>query len=81
MASCGVTRKNARHVVAMARFARAALNKFNELVSSELAISLGPDTGDLGMRFGIHSGPVTAGKQRRVVYQAMTNVLLRCLAR
>ena len=65
----------------MARFARAALNKFNELVSSELAISLGPDTGDLGMRFGIHSGPVTAGKQRKVVDKAMVNMLPRCPAR
>ena len=26
-----------------------------------LETTLGPDTGDLSMRFGLHSGPVTAG--------------------
>ena len=30
----------------------------------ELEYSLGPDTGDLSMRFGVHSGPVTAGVLR-----------------
>lgn len=27
-----------------------------------LEVNLGPDTGDLGLRIGLHSGPVTAGK-------------------
>lgn len=35
----------------------------NEIVR-QLEISLGPDTGDLCMRIGIHSGPVTAGVLR-----------------
>lgn len=30
----------------------------------ELEVSLGPDTGDLSMRFGLHSGSVTAGVLR-----------------
>ena len=30
-------------------------------ITKELEVTLGPDTGDLGMRFGLHSGPVTAG--------------------
>ena len=28
------------------------------------SVELGPDTGDLGIRVGIHSGPVTAGVLR-----------------
>lgn len=30
----------------------------------KLEVTLGPDTGDLAMRMGIHSGPVTAGVLR-----------------
>jgi class 3 adenylate cyclase len=33
-------------------------------VTRELEITLGPETGDLSMRFGLHSGPVTAGVLR-----------------
>ena len=33
-------------------------------ITKELEVSLGPDTGDLGMRFGLNSGPVTAGVLR-----------------
>jgi class 3 adenylate cyclase len=33
-------------------------------VVRRLEVSLGPDTADLGMRIGIHSGPVTAGVLR-----------------
>ena len=32
----------------------------NEL-AKQMEVSLGPDTGELEMRFGLHSGPVTAG--------------------
>ena len=35
----------------------------NEL-TRKLEVSLGPETGDLCMRFGLHSGPVTAGVLR-----------------
>jgi class 3 adenylate cyclase len=51
------------HAVVMARFARDALHKMNDL-TKRLEVSLGPDTGDLSMRFGLHSGPVTAGVLR-----------------
>jgi class 3 adenylate cyclase len=47
----------------MARFAFECLNKMHSLVA-QLEESLGPDTGELSMRFGIHSGPVTAGVLR-----------------
>ena len=33
-------------------------------LSKKLEVMLGPDTGDLGMRIGLHSGPVTAGVLR-----------------
>jgi Adenylate and Guanylate cyclase catalytic domain len=33
-------------------------------VVKQLETELGPDTGDLGIRVGLHSGPVTAGVLR-----------------
>lgn len=51
------------HALIMARFARDCRTKFKE-VTRKLELSLGPDTGDLCMRFGMHSGPVTAGVLR-----------------
>lgn len=51
------------HAVVMARFARDILHKFGE-VTTMLEVTLGPDTGDLGLRLGLHSGPVTAGVVR-----------------
>ena len=47
----------------MSRFALACMLKMKSLVS-QLEVTLGPDTGDLTMRFGLHSGPVTAGVLR-----------------
>jgi len=47
----------------MARFARDCLHRFTQLIK-ELEVTLGPDTTELGMRFGLHSGPVTAGVLR-----------------
>ena len=37
----------------MARFAHDCLNKMN-LLTKELEVMLGPDTGDLAMRMGLH---------------------------
>ena len=36
----------------------------SNLVFSSTETQLGPDTGELSMRFGINSGPVTAGLLR-----------------
>lgn len=47
----------------MARFARDCMHKMNETVK-KLELSLGPDTADLACRFGLHSGPCTAGVLR-----------------
>jgi len=51
------------HAVVMAKFARDCRQQFNELCSI-LESSLGPETGDLRLRLGLHSGPVTAGVLR-----------------
>ena len=48
------------HAVIMAKFAWECLRRFGE-VAKELELTLGPETADLSMRFGLHSGPVTAG--------------------
>lgn len=47
----------------MARFARDCLRKFKLLIE-KLEVLLGPETSDLAIRFGLHSGPVTAGVLR-----------------
>ena len=47
----------------MTRFARDCLQRLQTL-TRELEVKLGPDTADLGLRIGLHSGPVTAGVLR-----------------
>lgn len=51
------------HAVAIARFARDCVQVLRH-TTKKLETSLGPDTGDLIIRVGIHSGPVTAGVLR-----------------
>lgn len=63
MAVTGLPDPQENHALIMARFARECLQRFQE-VTRELEVTLGPDTGDLAMRFGLHSGPVTAGVLR-----------------
>jgi len=63
VAVTGLPEPQANHAVIMARFARECLSRMSQ-VTSELEVTLGPDTGDLGMRLGMHSGPVTAGVLR-----------------
>ncbi|KAL7560177.1 hypothetical protein ACA910_016606 [Epithemia clementina (nom. ined.)] len=48
------------HFIIMARFAQDCMVQMDYIVK-KLEKSLGPDTGDLKMRFGLHSGPVTGG--------------------
>jgi hypothetical protein len=49
------------HAVAMAKFANDIMRKVHAL-TRKLERSLGPDTGDLALRAGLHSGP---GKSTR----------------
>jgi class 3 adenylate cyclase len=48
------------HAVRMTKFSRECMTRMTE-VTKKLEVSLGPDTADLCMRLGLHSGPVTAG--------------------
>lgn len=63
VAASGLPEARADHAVVMARFARDCLSQFTSLVR-EMEEVLGPDTGDLGLRIGLNSGPVTAGVLR-----------------
>jgi class 3 adenylate cyclase len=63
VAVTGLPKPQANHAIIMARFAHECLLKFGE-VTKELEVALGPDTGELSMRLGLHSGPVTAGVLR-----------------
>jgi hypothetical protein len=47
----------------MVKFARDCRQQCID-ICSQLEVTLGPETGDLRMRFGLHSGPVTAGVLR-----------------
>ena len=63
LAVCGLPEPNEHHAECMARFSRGCLEKMKE-VAHRLEPKLGPDTGDLSVRVGLHSGPVTAGVLR-----------------
>jgi class 3 adenylate cyclase len=63
VAVTGLPKPQKHHAVIMARFAADCREKMNVL-TRELEVTLGPDTGDLKLRLGLHSGPVTAGVLR-----------------
>jgi class 3 adenylate cyclase len=63
VAVTGLPEPRKDHAICMVKFARDCRKQMNELVR-KLEVTLGPGTGDLTMRFGLHSGPVTAGVLR-----------------
>lgn len=63
VAVAGVPEPQDDHVVRMAKFTRECVRAFCRM-TRQLERKLGPDTGDLQMRFGLHSGPCTAGVLR-----------------
>jgi class 3 adenylate cyclase len=63
VAVCGLPDPRKDHAVTMCRFARDCMFRMWALVK-KLETTLGPDTSDLTMRMGLHSGPVTAGVLR-----------------
>lgn len=63
MAVAGLPEPRRDHALAIARFARDCLGIFHPL-TRKLDVILGPDTSDLALRVGLHSGPVTAGVLR-----------------
>ena len=60
IAVTGLPEPQAKHASIMARFAWDCLIQIGE-VTKDLESTLGPDTAALSMRFGLHSGAVTAG--------------------
>ena len=60
MAVTGLPTPDERHAVIMVKFAMDCRNKMQE-VTRQLEAVLGPDTGSLALRVGVHSGPTTAG--------------------
>eukprot|EP00977_Amphora_coffeiformis_P018149 scaffold6242_cov168-Amphora_coffeaeformis.AAC.1 len=63
VACAGVPEPEPAHAIKIVRFAWECMIKMRE-VTRELETQLGPGTGELNMRFGINSGPVTAGLLR-----------------
>ena len=63
VAVAGLPEENPDHAVVMCRFAYECLKKMHSL-TRKLESFLGPDTGELGLRVGLHSGSVTAGVLR-----------------
>lgn len=63
VAVAGLPTPREDHAEIMARFAYKCLVRVNNLVHN-LELTLGPGTSELRMRFGLHSGPVTAGVLR-----------------
>ena len=63
LAVTGLPSPQAQHAVIMTSFA-IECRKQMKRVLRKLERTLGPDTANLAMRFGLHSGPVTAGVLR-----------------
>ena len=63
VAAAGLPEPRDDHAEVMARFATECRYTMNRVVK-KLELLLGPDTAELTMRFGLHSGPVTAGVLR-----------------
>eukprot|EP00978_Attheya_sp_CCMP212_P041281 scaffold234656_cov53-Attheya_sp.AAC.3 len=63
VAVAGVPHFRPDHAEAMVKFAKKCLLDFKQL-TTELEQTLGPGTAALGLRIGMHSGPVTGGVLR-----------------
>ncbi|CAB9497218.1 Receptor-type guanylate cyclase gcy [Seminavis robusta] len=63
VAVTGIPQPRKDHAVIMCRFAHDCLHKMG-IVCRKLEKQLGPETGDLGLRIGLHSGAVTGGVLR-----------------
>ena len=63
--SCHVSKPKRQfdHAVRMVKFANEGFHRITRLLRDE-DIQLALGTGDLAIRFGLHSGPVTAGVLR-----------------
>jgi class 3 adenylate cyclase len=60
---CGLPDPRKQHAVVMAKFAMACLDKM-DVTTQGLMTELGPETAELRLQVGLHSGPVVAGVLR-----------------
>ena len=72
VAAAGIPEARADHAQVMASFAARCLKEMTR-VAHELEPILGPDTGDLQIRVGVHAGQVTAGVLRGLKGKPMAN--------
>jgi class 3 adenylate cyclase len=63
VAVCGLPDPRKKHAVVMAKFATDCVAAMS-LTVQRLELELGPDTSELKLRVGLHSGPVVAGVLR-----------------
>lgn len=63
VAASGLPDPCANHAIVMCNFARKALHRMGSVVQA-LETYLGPNTSELSMRIGLHSGPIMAGVLR-----------------
>ena len=60
---CGLPDPRKDHAVVMAKFAMECLRGMDDM-TRDLEVELGPETCELRLRVGLHSGPVVAGVLR-----------------
>jgi class 3 adenylate cyclase len=79
VAASGFPEKQVDHALRMCRFGMQCVRTFSTVVT-DLETRLGPDTGDLGLRVGIHSGQVVAGVLRgdRARFQLFGDTMNTC---
>ncbi|CAJ1964566.1 unnamed protein product [Cylindrotheca closterium] len=79
VAVCGLPEPRKDHMTRMALFASDCLTSMSVQVQN-LEEELGPETADLGIRIGLHSGPVTAGVLRgdRARFQLFGDTVNTC---
>ena len=64
LAVTGLPTPQKDHAIIMSLFAHECMKTMKLLLVQDLRTALGSDVSSLGMRFGLHSGPVTAGVLR-----------------
>jgi class 3 adenylate cyclase len=84
VAVCGLPEPNKHHALKMAKFASTCMDEM-AILAKRLEISLGPGTGDLVLRLGLHSGPTIAGVLRgekarfQLFGDTVSNLTPKCL--